>query len=98
MNRKVLPVLYDCRYVFLIKFVYNVMSVQREEQRRKEMERLDRERRKEVERLLRERQREEERFQREQRREHERMEKLLQKQSRRVSFLVLRMLTVNVVY
>jgi len=98
LNRKVLPVLYNCRSVFLVKFIYDVMSVQREEQRRKEMERLDRERRKEEERLLRERQREEERFQREQRREHERLEKFLQKQSKRVSFLVLRMLTVNVVY
>jgi hypothetical protein len=84
-------------FPFLFKFVYNVMSVQREEQRHKEMERLERERRKEEERLLRERQREEERFQREQRRENERMEKFLQKQSRRVCFWVPRMLIVNVV-
>lgn len=77
---------YHQHILFGLKVIYGFMSLQREEQMRKEMERHDRERRKEEERLLRERQREEERFQREQRREHERMEKFLQKQSRRVSF------------
>ena len=57
----------------------------REEQMRKELERLDRERRKEEERLLREKQREEERYQREQRREMERREKFLLKETIKVS-------------
>jgi uncharacterized membrane protein YdbT with pleckstrin-like domain len=62
-----------------------LITSQREEQLRKEMERQNRERRKEEERQLREKQREEERFQREQRKEIERREKFLQKESRRVS-------------
>lgn len=62
-----------------------LITLQREEQIRREMERQNRERRKEEERQLREKQREEERFQREQRKEIERREKFLQKESRRVS-------------
>lgn len=62
-----------------------LITMQREEQMRREMEKQNRERRKEEERLLREKQREEERFQREQRKEVERREKFLQKETRRVS-------------
>ena len=51
-----------------------LMSIKREEQMRKDMDRQDRERKKEEERLMRERLREEERYQREQKRELERRE------------------------
>jgi uncharacterized membrane-anchored protein len=62
-----------------------LITLQREEQIKREMERQNRERRKEEERQLKEKQREEDRFQREQRKEIERREKFLQKESQRVS-------------